>query len=189
MALVYGHNDLKKGVVVEIDGAPHQVMESSHVAMGRGAGVMRTKLKNLVTGAVFDKTFRAADKVPAADLSKVNMQYLYNDGDNYHFMNQDTYEQVALGTVIIGDMGKYIKEGTKAIVLFFDENPISLDIGNNVFLAVASTEPGAKGDTATAALKPAKLETGHEVMVPLFINEGDVIKVDTRDGKYLERQK
>lgn len=189
MALMYGHNDLKKGVVVELDGAPHQVMESSHVAMGRGAGVMRTKLKNLVTGAVFDKTFRAADKVPAADLSKVNMQFLYGDGDAYHFMNQDTYEQVALGADVVGELGSYLKEGEKAIVLFFEDKPISIDIGNNVFLRVVQTEPGAKGDTATTALKPAKLETGREAMVPLFINEGDVIKVDTRDGHYIERQK
>lgn len=185
---MYGHNDLKKGVVVEIDGAPHQVMESSHVAMGRGAGVMRTKLKNLISGAVFDKTFRTSDKVPAADLSKVNMQFLYKD-DAYHFMNQDTYDQVSLDADVIGDLGQYLKEGEKAIVLFYGDKPISVDIGNNVFLQVVETEPGAKGDTATTALKPAKMETGLEVMVPLFINEGDVIKVDTRDGKYLERQK
>lgn len=189
MALVYGHNDLKKGVVIELERAPHQVVESSHVATGRGAGVMRAKLKNLITGAVFEKSFRAADKVPAADLAKINMQFLYRDDAQYHFMNQDSYEQIALDTQLVGDLGKFLKEGEKAIVLFYNNRPISIDIGNNVLLGVERTEPGVKGDTATSALKPATLETGIEVMVPLFINAGDVIKVDTRDGKYLERQK
>lgn len=189
MALVYGHNDLKKGIVFELDGAPHRVVESSHVAMGRGAGVMRAKLKNLVTGVVYDKTFRASDKVPAADVTKVNMQFLYADSGNFHFMNQDTYEQVEVGRTLVGEATSYLKEGAKVIIMYFGDTPIGVDIGNNVMLSVESTEPGVKGDTATAAMKPAKLETGHELMVPLFINAGDVIKVDTRDGRYLERQK
>ena len=157
--------------------------------MGRGGAVMRTKLKNLITGAVFDKSFRAADKIPGADVAKVNMQFLYSDADSFHFMNNDTYEQTALSRALVGELGPFLKEGAKAIVLHFDARPIGVDIGNNVFLVVTETAGGAKGDTATAALKPATLETGHELMVPLFINEGDVIKVDTRDGKYLERQK
>lgn len=187
--MVYGHNDLKKGVVIELDGAPHQVMESSHVATGRGSGVMRTKLKNLITGAVFEKSFRSADKLPAADIAKTNMQFLYADASGFHFMNQDTYEQQEISSSLVGDAGPYLKEGAKAIVLYADAKPIGVDIGNNVFLKVSRTEPGAKGDTANAALKPATLETGLELMVPLFINIGDVIKVDTRDGRYLERQK
>jgi elongation factor P len=187
--MVYGHTDLKKGVVIELDGAPHQVVDSSHIAMGRGGAVMRTKLKNLITGAVFDKSFRAADKIPAADVAKVNMQFLYSDADDFHFMNNDTYEQAAISRSLVGELAPFLKEGAKAIVLHFDGKPIGVDIGNNVFLQVTETAGGAKGDTATAALKPATLETGHEVMVPLFINIGDVIKVDTRDGKYLERQK
>jgi elongation factor P len=187
--MMYGHNDLKKGVVIELEGAPHQVVESSHIAMGRGGAVMRTKLKNLQSGAVFDKSFRSSDKVPAADLTRENMQYLYGDDGGFHFMNQDTYEQVTLDKGIVGDSAPYLKEGGKAIILLFNSKPIGLDIGNNVLLRITETEPGAKGDTATTALKPAKTETGLEVMVPLFINEGDVIKVDTRDGKYLERQK
>ena len=187
--MLLGHTELKKGTVIELDGAPHQVVDSSHIAMGRGGAVMRTKLKNLVSGAVFDKSFRSADKIPAAEITKVNMQYLYGDGSSFHFMNQGTYEQVELGKSLVGDMAPYLVEGAKAIVMYFDDKPIGVDIGNNVFMRVTSTEPGAKGDTATAALKPAKTETGLEVMVPLFINEDDVIKVDTRSGAYLERQK
>jgi len=187
--MLYGHNDLKKGVVVGLDGAPHQVIESSHVAMGRGGGVMRTKLKNLVTGAVFERSFRSADKLPAANLRKVNMQFLYADGDSLHFMNQDTFEQTELSRKAVGDAVNYLTDGAKAIVMYSGATPIGVDIGNNVMLQVAHTEPGVRGDTATAALKPATLETGLEVMVPLFINTGDVIKVDTRDGRYLERGK
>ncbi len=187
--MIYGHTDLKKGVVIELDGAPHQVLESSHIAMGRGGAVMRTKLKNLKSGSVFDKSFRSSDKLPAADLARENMQFLYSDDTGFHFMNQDTYEQTTIGYEQVGDLGGYIKEGAKAIVMLYDGKPIALDIGNNVYLEVVQTEPGAKGDTATTALKPAKLETGIEVMVPLFINTGDVIKVDTRSGAYLERKK
>ncbi|HEX7259856.1 MAG TPA: elongation factor P [Candidatus Saccharimonadia bacterium] len=187
--MIYGHTELRKGVVIDLDGVPHQVIDSSHLALGRGGAVMRTKLKNLITGASFDKSFRSSDKVPAADIAKRTMQFLYNDDDSLHFMNQETYEQDQINRSLAPDATSYLKEGSTAIVMYFDEKPIGVDIGNNVFLQVSSTEPGVKGDTATAALKPATLETGLEVMVPLFVNEGDVIKVDTRDGKYLERQK
>lgn len=187
--MIYGHTDLKKGVVIELDGAPHQVLESSHIAMGRGGAVMRTKLKNLKSGSVFDKSFRSSDKLPAADLARENMQFLYSDDTGFHFMNQATYEQTTISTDQVGELGGYLKEGAKAIVMMYEGNPIAIDIGNNVYLEVIQTEPGAKGDTATTALKPAKMETGIEVMVPLFINEGDAIKVDTRSGAYLERKK
>ncbi|HSX41025.1 MAG TPA: elongation factor P [Candidatus Saccharimonadales bacterium] len=186
---MYGHTDLKKGVLIQIDGAPHQVIESSHIAMGRGGAVMRTKLKNLKTGAVYDKSFRSSDKIPAADVTKETMQFLYTDGDALHFMNSETYEQTAIDKGLAGEAEKYLTEGSKAIVMSFDGKPMGLDYGNNVYLKVSHAEPGAKGDTATAALKPAVMETGLEVMVPLFVNEDDVIKVDTRDGKYLERKK
>ncbi len=187
--MIYGHTDLRKGVVIELDGAPHQVLESSHMATGRGGAVMRTKLKNLVSGAVFDKAFRTADKIPAADITKVNMQFLYADASGFHFMNQDTYEQEELNRELVGQAASYLKEGAKAIVMYSGRKPIGVDIGNNVYLTVVHTEAGAKGDTAGTALKPAKVETGLDVMVPLFIHEGNVIKVDTRDGRYLERQK
>lgn len=188
MAL-YGHTDLRKGVVIELENAPHQVLESSHMAMGRGGAVMRTKLKNLISGATFEKSFRSSDKLPGADISKVNMQFLYADGNAFHFMNQATYEQEELARDLVGETAPYLKEGAKTIIMYFNDTPIGVDIGNNVFLAVSATEPGVKGDTVSTTLKAATLETGLEVMVPLFINEGDVIKVDTRDGRYLERQK
>ncbi len=187
--MLYGHTELRKGVLIELDGVPHQVIDSSHLALGRGGAVMRTKLKNLITGASFDKSFRSADKLPAADIIKRTMQFLYADADSLHFMNQETYEQEQINRSLLGGDASYLKEGSTAIIMFFGERPIGVDIGNNVFLQVSSTEPGVKGDTATTALKPATLETGLEVMVPLFVNEGDVIKVDTRDGKYIERQK
>ncbi len=187
--MMYGHTELKKGVLIELDGVPHQVLDSSHLALGRGGAVMRTKLKNLITGASFDKSFRAADKLPAADIAKQTMQFLYADASGFHFMNQDSYEQDQLSRELVGEAAAYLKEGNTAIVMLFDNRPIGVDIGNNVFLEVTATEPGVKGDTATAAMKAATLETGHELMVPLFVNVGDVIKVDTRDGKYLERKK
>lgn len=187
MALVYGHTDLRKGVVIDLDGAPHQVIEYSHAAMGRGGAVVRTKLKNLKSGAVFEKSFRGSDKVPAADLAKQTMQFLYRDDSGYNFMNPDTYEQILLGEEVIGELGSYLADGAKAIVELYEGQPIGVDVGNNVILSVTKTEPGVKGDTATTALKPATVETGLEVMVPLFVNEGDRIKVDTRSGSYLER--
>ncbi len=187
--MIYGHTDLKKGVAIELDGAPFLVLESSHMATGRGGAVMRTKLKNLRTGAVVDRSFRASDKLTSADLSRVNLQYLYSDDGGYHFMNPDSYEQITLDSSLASDAGEYLVEGTKVIVLYSGDSPIGVDIGNNVLLRVTETSPGAKGDTATTALKPATVETGLEIMVPLFINEGDLIKVDTRDGRYLERSK
>ena len=187
--MAYGHTDLRKGVMIDLDGAPHQVLESSHMATGRGGAVMRTKLKNLLTGAVIDRSFRTSDKIQAADITNVNLQFLYSDGSGFHFMNPDSYEQEQLDRKLVGETGRYLKDGAKAVVMYFNGRPIGVDIGNNVLLAVTHTEPGVKGDTATTALKPAITETGLKLMVPLFINEGDVIKVDTRDGRYLERQK
>jgi elongation factor P len=187
--VVYGHTDLRKGVMIDLDGAPHQVVESSHMATGRGGAVMRTKLKNLISGAVTERSFRTSDKIPAADITNVNLQFLYRDGNDFHFMNPSTYDQLQLGHTLVGEAGPYLKEGSKVVVMYFNDQPIGVDVGNNVLLVVTHTEPGVKGDTATTALKPAQTETGLEVMVPLFINTGDVIKVDTRDGHYLERQK
>lgn len=181
--------DLRKGTAIDIDGHPYQVLEYAQHSMGRGGSVVRTKIKSLLNGSVMEKTFKGSDKVVAADVTKENMQFLYSDGDGFHFMNNETYEQTKLDNSLVGDAGKYLVEGSKVVIMSFNGSPIGLDIGNNVFLKVTHTLPGAKGDTATTALKPATLETGMEVNVPLFINEGDVIKVDTRDGKYLERQK
>ena len=186
---MYGHTDLKKGVMVELDGAPHQVMESSHVAMGRGSGVMRVKLRNLFTGSMTDKTFRASDKLEPASVERINMQYLYASGDDFAFMNQDNFEQETLSSEVVGDASKYLLEGCVVQLLRFKNRIIALEMPNSVYLKVTESGAGAKGDTANAALKPAVVETGLEVMVPMFVKEGDTIKVDTRNGSYLERQR
>jgi elongation factor P len=186
---VYGHTDLKKDTLIELDGAPQRVLDYSHAAMGRGGAVARVKLKNLLTGAVTERTFRSADKIPSAEVERRTMQLLYREGNNLEFMNQETYEQESVPSDIVGEQSKFLADGSSVQLLFYNNRIIGAEVANNVMLAVTQTEPGARGDTATAALKPATVETGVQVMVPLFINEGDVIKVDTRDGRYLERQK
>ncbi len=189
MATVYGHTDLKIGVLVELDGAPYRVTDYSHHAMGRGGAVVQVKLKNLLTGGVVEKSFRSSDKIQPADVSRVNMQMLYREGDNLVFMNNETYDQETVSTDVLGDQAKYVADGTAVQLQMFNGRVIGLDIPNAVYLEVVATEPGVRGDTATAALKPATLETGVQLMVPLFINEGDKIKVNTLSGAYLERQK
>jgi len=182
---MYGHTDLKKGVLVELDGAPQLVLESSHVATGRGSGVMRVKFRNLFTNSVTEKSFRASDKLPPAEVERVNMQYLYQSGDDFAFMNDATYDQETLSAETVGDAAQYLTEGSIVQLMRYNGRIISLEMPNSVFLKITETGDGAKGDTANAALKPAVLETGAEVMVPMFVKQGDVIKVDT----YLERQK
>lgn len=187
MATVYGHTDLKIGVLVEIEGAPYRVTDYSHHAMGRGGAVVQVKLKNLLTGGVVEKSFRGSDKIQPADVSRVNMQMLYRDGDNLVFMNNETYDQETVAADVLGDQAKYVADGTTVGLQIFNDRVIGLEIPNAVVLEVTETEPGAKGDTATTALKPATLETGVTVNVPLFINEGDKVKVNTLSGAYLAR--
>lgn len=184
-----GHTDLKKDTLIELDGAPQRVLDYSHAAMGRGGAVARVKLKNLLTGAVTERTFRSADKIPQAQIERHTMQLLYREGSNLEFMNQESYEQESVPADIIGDAARFLADGSVVQLQVWGGRVIGAEAPNNVFLQVTQTEPGARGDTATTALKPATVETGVQVMVPLFINEGDVIKVDTRDGRYLERQK
>ena len=186
---MYSGNDLKKEVLIEVEGVPYRVVESAHHAMGRGGGVVRVKIKNLINGSVLERTFRPSDKIRPAEIERLNMQYLYRDGDKAAFMNQATYDQESVGFDLLGDQAKFMSEGSEVTLLQFDGKIIGVDMPNNVFLKVVHTEIGAKGDTATTALKESEVETGQRVMVPLFINEGDVIKVDTRTGQYLERQK
>jgi elongation factor P len=186
---MYGHTDLKTGVLIELEGAPYQVTEYSHAAMGRGGAVVRTKLKNLLTGQVVEKTWRTADKIAPANIERKNAQFLYRDGDILHFMDETTYEQEALPVSIAGDQAKFLVEGSTLQLQSFKDKVIGVDMGNNVYLKVTETEPGLKGDTVSNTLKAATVETGVTVMVPLFINVDDVIKVDTRTGAYLERQK
>lgn len=187
MATVYGHTDLKIGVLVEIEGAPYRVTDYSHHAMGRGGAVVQVKLKNLLTGGVVEKSFRSSDKIQPADVTRVNMQMLYRDGDNLVFMNNETYDQETVSADVLGDQAKYVADDTTVGLQMFNGRVIGLEIPNAVVLTVTETEPGAKGDTATTALKPATLETGVQVMVPLFVNEGDKVKVNTLSGAYLAR--
>ena len=186
---VLGHTDLKVGTLVELDGVPYRVTDYTHKAMGRGGAVVQVKIKNLLNGGVVEKSFRSADKISSADVTRAGMQMLYRDGSNLVFMNNETYDQDTVGEDVLGEQAKYVADGTTVTLLYFNAKVIGLEIPNALFLEVVETEPGVKGDTATTALKPAKLETGIQVMVPLFINEGDRIKVNTLSGAYLERAK
>lgn len=187
MATVYGHTDLKIGVLVELEGAPYRVTDYSHHAMGRGGAVVQVKLKNLLTGGVVEKSFRGSDKIQPANVSRVNMQMLYREGENLVFMNNETYDQETVSTDVLGDQAKFVADDTTVGLQMFNGRVIGLEIPNAVVLGVTETEPGVKGDTATTALKPATLETGVQVMVPLFVNEGDKIKINTLSGSYLAR--
>ena len=186
---MYGHTDLKKETLIELDGAPYRVTDYSHHAMGRGGAVVQVKLKNLLTGGVIEKSFRSADKIKPAEVNRMRAQLLYRSGDDYNFMNQDNYDQMTISAKTLGDQAKFIAEGAEVQLVTFHDRIIDLEMPNSIYLKVTQTEPGAKGDTATTALKPATVETGVSVMVPLFINTGDTIKIDTRSGNYLERQK
>jgi elongation factor P len=187
--MVYGHTDLKIGTLIELDGVPYRVTDYTHKAMGRGGAVVQVKVKNLLTGGVVEKSFRSSDKIAGADVTRASMQLLYREGDNLAFMNTETYDQETVPADVLGDQAKFVADSTTVQLQFFNGKVIGLDMPNAVYLKVTETEPGAKGDTATTAMKPATVETGVQVTVPLFINEGDVIKVNTLSGAYLERQK
>jgi len=184
-----GHTDLRKDVLIELDGAPYRVVEYTHKAMGRGGAVVQTKLKNLLTGGVVERSFRTADKIASANIERLKMQYLYSDGSGMVFMNEENYEQQTVSAEVLGDQARFVAEGSSVNLLVFNGQIIGLEMPNSVFLKVTGTEPGARGDTAASTMKPATVETGVNINVPLFINEGDSVKVDTRTGQYLERQK
>jgi elongation factor P len=186
---VLGHTDLKVGTLVELESTPYRVVDYSHHAMGRGGAVVQVKLKNLLNGSVTEKSFRSSDKISSADVTRSRVQLLYREDDNFNFMDQESYEQTTVSNETLGDQARFIAEGAEVQLLMFQDRVIGLEMPNSVYLNITRTDPGAKGDTATAALKPAVLETGVELMVPLFINESDVIKVDTRTGAYIERKK
>lgn len=180
-------NDLRTGVTVEVDGDVFTVVEFLHVKPGKGSAFVRTKLKNVKTGAVLERTFRAGEKLPRAHVEYKEMQYLYHTGDEYSFMDANTYEQVALHKDILGDAVKWLKEQAAVGLQFYQGQVIGVELPNFVELAVTETAPGFKGDTATGGSKPATLETGAVVQVPFFVNVGDQIRVDTRTGLYLSR--
>ncbi|MCX7747490.1 MAG: elongation factor P [Clostridia bacterium] len=179
--------DFRNGVTFELDGQIFQVVEFQHVKPGKGAAFVRTKLKNVVTGATVERTFNPSDKMPKAHIERKDMQYLYNDGDLYHFMDVETYEQMPLGQAAVGDALKFVKENMVVKILSHKGNVFGIEAPTFVELEVIETEPGFKGDTATGATKPATVETGAVIKVPLFVNQGDVIKIDTRTAEYMER--
>jgi len=180
-------NDFRNGLTIEIDGEIFTVIEFQHVKQGRGSAFVRTKLKNIQTGNVFEKTFRAGEKVARAHLDRKQMQYLYQTGELYYFMDTETYEQIPVSEELVGDNKKFLKENMEVAVLFHNNNPIGIELPNFVELKVVQTEPGFKGDTATGGTKPAVVETGAKLQVPLFIEIGDTIKIDTRTGEYISR--
>ena len=185
MAVIAG--DFRNGVTFEMDGAVMQVIEFQHVKPGKGAAFVRTKLRNVITGAVVEKTFNPSDKYPPAYVERKEMQYLYSDGELYYFMDMESFDQLPINKEILSDAFKFVKENDMVKVASYKGNVFSVDAPMFVELAVTETEPGFKGDTATGASKPATLETGAEIKVPLFVEIGDVIKIDTRTGEYLER--
>ena len=181
--------DFRKGVTVEIDGQVWSVVDFQHVKPGKGAAFVRTRLKNVMTGAVLERTFSPTDKYPTAHIETKEMQYLYNDGDLYYFMDQETNDMVPVRKDRLDDSFKFIKENTPVKLLSYKGNVFSVETPNFVELTVTKADPGVKGDTATNVTKPATVETGAEIKVPLFINEGDKIQIDTRTGEYIGRAK
>ena len=179
--------DFRNGVTLEIEGNVYQILEFQHVKPGKGAAFVRTKLKNIINGGVVEKTFRPTEKFPQARIDRVEMQYLYSDGDLFHFMNTETYDQIALNAEDIGDSLKFVKENEMVKVCSYNGNVFAVEPPLFVELEITDTEPGFKGDTATGASKPATVETGAVVNVPLFVDQGDKIKIDTRTGEYLSR--
>ena len=179
--------DFRNGITFEENGQVIQVVEFQHVKPGKGAAFVRTKTRNVISGAVVEKTYNPTDKFPIAYVERKDMEYSYNDGTLYYFMDPETYEQMPLGKDAVEDAIQFVKENTNVIIRYFKGNAFSVEAPNFVELEITKTEPGFKGDTATNNFKPATTETGYEIQVPLFINIGDVIKIDTRTGEYLSR--
>ena len=179
--------DFRNGVTLEMEGNIYQIIEFQHVKPGKGAAFVRTKLKNIINCGVVEKTFRPTEKFPQARIDRVEMQYLYTDGDLFHFMNTETYDQIALNKDAIGDALKFVKENEMVKICSHNGNVFAVEPPLFVELEVTETEPGFKGDTATGATKPATVETGAVVYVPLFVETGDKLKIDTRSGEYLSR--
>jgi len=181
-------NDFRTGTTIELDGAVWRVIEFLHVKPGKGSAFVRTKLKAVVSGSVVDKTFRAGEMVPQALLEKSKLQHTYMDSDDYVFMDMTSYEETRLTAKQIGESRKYLKEGMEVNVVSWNEKPLEVELPNSVVLEIKETDPGVKGDTASGGTKPAILETGAQVMVPLFISIGEKIRVDTRNDSYLGRE-
>lgn len=181
--------DLKKGTLFQIDGVPYRVTDYNQKVMGRGGSIVNVRIKSLIDGKVLEKTYKGNEQLDSADVSNQNVQYLYRDDNTFYFMNEDTFEQFEISADLVGDGAGYLKEGDRLQLQFFNETPINVELAKNVPLAVTYTENVVKGDTTSSVLKDATLETGITVKVPAFIKQGDIIKVDTRTGEYLERAK
>lgn len=186
---MYSTADFRKGLKIELDGTPYVIADFQHVKPGKGGAFVRTKLKNLVTGRVLDRTFRSGERVKRPDLMEREMQYLYREGDRFCMMDNESYEQLWLTVEQVGEARLYLTENLNVQVLFFYQQPLAVELPTFVVLEVAQTEPGVRGDTATGGTKPATLETGAVIQVPLFIHAGDRVRVDTRTGSYIERVK
>ena len=187
LAAVYSAGDFRNGTTFEMEGNVYRVVEFQHVKPGKGSAFVRTKLKNVISGAVLEKTFNPSDKYPGAEIEKKEMQYLYNDGDLYYFMDNDTYDQMPLNKEQLGDCLKYLKENMQVKILSYKGKVFAVEPPIFVELEVTYTEPGFAGNTTTTSGKPATLETGLELQVPMFVNIGDVLRVDTRTCEYMER--
>ena len=186
---MYDSSDLRKGLKIVIDGEPHIITDYQFSKPGKGQALYKCKLKNLLTGYTIDRTYRSGDKFEPADLNEAKMQFLYKDADGFHFMDMRTFEQIDMTEDQVGDARNFLKESMEVTILFFGSSPISIDLPTFVDLVVVDAPPGVKGDTATGATKTATLETGYVIQVPLFIQEGDTLKIDTRTGQYVERAK
>ena len=180
-------SDFKNGLRIELDGSPYAITYFQHVKPGKGGAFVRTKVKNLLTGRNVEKTFRAGEKIKEADIEDRQMQYLYNDGDSCIFMDTQSFDQMPIADEIIGDAQKFLLENTQVDVLFWKDKPVNIELPSFAELTVTTSDPGVKGDTSSGATKPATLETGAVIQVPLFIKEGEKIRVDTRTGEYCER--
>jgi len=187
MAGVIDTSEFRKGLKIEVDGEPFEIVEFQHVKPGKGSAFVRTSIRSLLTGRVLQPTFKSGDKVGKPDIEEHGMQYLYKQGEDYYFMNNRTYEQTFINEKALGDQKWFLKENIDVSILFYNGRAIGVSLPNSVDLKVVKCDPGVRGDTVSGAMKPAELETGYQVQVPLFINEGDVLKIDTRDGKYLTR--
>jgi elongation factor P len=187
MAGVIDTSEFRKGLKIEIDGEPFEIVEFQHVKPGKGSAFVRTTIRSLLTGRVLQPTLKSGEKVGKPDIEDKEMQYLYLQGEDYYFMDTKNYEQTFLSEKVLGEAKNFLKENINVSVLFYNGKAIGVTLPNSVDLKVTKCDPGVRGDTVSGAMKPATLETGYTVNVPLFINEGDVLKIDTRDGKYLTR--
>jgi elongation factor P len=180
-------SDFRNGLKIEVEGEPYAIVEFQHVKPGKGGAFVRTKLKGIKTGSVIDRTFRSGEKFNEPNMEEREMQYLYASGDQYFFMDNQTYEQIAITEEDLGEGKKYLKENMSVKILLYNEKPIGVEVPMFVELKIVKTDPGVRGDTASGGTKPATLETGAVIKVPLYMNEGEIIKVDTRIGEYIER--